>query len=56
MYLMGVDDRTKDKLMQIIGFQVGSFPFHYLGTPLAMEKLHTSNYGALTDVIVRQLI
>lgn len=52
MYLPMVSDRMKDMLLEIIGFQQGFIPFRYLDIPLAMEKLHMSNYGVLIDVIV----
>ena len=55
IYFAGVDPRTRDTLLALTGFQQGSFPFRYLGIPLATEKLRISNYGALIDAVVLQL-
>lgn len=55
LYIAGVTDRTTSRLLEITGFQCGTFPFRYLGIPLAAEKLRTSNYGPLTEAIMRRL-
>lgn len=53
--MAGISDRTTSKLLEITGFQRGIFPFCYLGIPLVAEKLHTSNYGLLTEAIMQRL-
>lgn len=50
IYCTGVDPRTKETLLQIIGFQQEAFLFCYLGIPLATEKLRISNYSILIIV------
>lgn len=55
IYLAGVNERTKGRLLEMTGFQQGSFPFHYLGILLAIEKLWACNYSALIDVVVCKL-
>lgn len=44
-----------DRLLELIGFQWGSFPFCYLGIPIVAEKLRTRNYGPLTETIMKRL-
>lgn len=39
MYLVGIHERMRDRLLEITRFQLGSFLFRYLGIPLAAEKL-----------------
>lgn len=55
IYFTRVDEQLRGKLLDIIGFQQGSFPFRYLGIPLAMEKLCSSNYETFTGVVVLKL-
>lgn len=45
LYMVGISDRTASRLLDITGFQCKTFLFRYLGIPLAIKKLRTSNYG-----------
>lgn len=56
IYLAGVTDKIKYRLLEMTGFQLGSVPFRYLGILLAAKKLCTSNYRALTETIMRRLV
>lgn len=42
---------VRGEILQIMGFQVGVFPFRYLGILLASEKLCATNYNVLVDNI-----
>lgn len=55
LIVAGVTAQTMDSLLRLTRFQQGSFSFHYLGIPIAMEKLRTSNYGPLMETIMRRL-
>ena len=53
--MAGVDGRTRERLLEISGFLLGSFPFRYLGIPLAAERLRTADYSALIEAVVGRL-
>ncbi|XP_042405082.1 uncharacterized protein LOC121995400 [Zingiber officinale] len=55
MYMAGIDDRMKNRLLQLIGFQERTFLCQYLRIPLAAEKLWITNYGSLFDTITRMI-
>lgn len=55
LYIAGVNDHTTSRLLEIIRFQRGTFPFRYLDIPLVAEKLHTNNYGPLMEAIMWRL-
>lgn len=51
-----IDGHTRDRLLEISGFQLGTFLFRYLGISLAMKRLHTADYEALIVAVVDRLI
>ncbi|XP_042472038.1 uncharacterized protein LOC122054661 [Zingiber officinale] len=55
IYMAGVDVGVKGRLLQITGFQEGTFPFRYLGIPLAAEKLQIANYDPLLEAITNKI-
>lgn len=55
LYIAGVEERMKTRLLQLIGFQQNLFPFRYLNIPLATKKLRVCNYRTLTNAIIRKL-
>ncbi|XP_074590006.1 uncharacterized protein LOC141845903 [Curcuma longa] len=55
IYMAGVDDRGKADLLRITGFCEGTFPFRYLGVPMAAERLRVSNYEPLLDAVRRKI-
>lgn len=44
IFLVGVSDAVKNELLQMTGFQLGSFPFRYLGIPVASTRLTISDF------------
>ncbi|XP_042467136.1 uncharacterized protein LOC122050283 [Zingiber officinale] len=48
IYMIRVDVGMKGQLLQITRFQEGTFPFWYLGIPIATEKLQIANYDPPT--------
>lgn len=52
IYMARVDEQTRDHLSQLTSFQMGQFPFRYLGIPLATERLRASNYNTLIDSLI----
>lgn len=55
IYLAGVNDQMRVNLMQLTNFQEDTFPFRYLGIPLASEKLKISNYSLLIDKLINKI-
>lgn len=50
-----IDGCTRDRLLEISSFQLGMFPFKYLGISLAIVGLHITNYSTLIDTAIRCL-
>lgn len=38
IFMAGIDDQTRDQLIEITGFTQGTFPTRYLGLPLSSTK------------------
>lgn len=53
--IAGIDPYTKKDIMDMFGFQLGSFPAKYLGLPLAGKKLNIQHYSPLIDQFCRVL-
>lgn len=49
IFSAGISDRVNNELVQLTGFQVGAFPFRYLGIPLASTRLRISEFCPLLD-------
>lgn len=49
IFLVGVSDAVKNELLQMMGFQLGSFPFRYLGIPVASTRLTISDFCPMLD-------
>lgn len=49
LFCAGVSDIVRYDLRQLTGFQMGVFPFRYLGIPIASTKLKISDYCPLFD-------
>lgn len=49
IFLVGVFDAVKNELLQMTGFQLGSFPFRYLGIPVASTRLKISDFCPMLD-------
>ncbi|XP_075492539.1 uncharacterized protein LOC142530599 [Primulina tabacum] len=55
IYMAGVDDRSKQDIIQLTGFAPGTLPFRYLGVPLAAKKLRSSDYCKLVDAVANKI-
>ncbi|XP_073024441.1 calcium-dependent lipid-binding protein-like [Primulina eburnea] len=55
IYMAGVDDRSKQDILQLTGFAPGTLPFRYLGVPLAAKKLRSSDYCKLVDAVASKI-
>lgn len=55
IYMAGIDDTTRQSILDISGFVNGQLPFRYLGIPLASRKLKTSDYSMLVDNIAERI-
>ncbi|GFS40250.1 hypothetical protein Acr_00g0067380 [Actinidia rufa] len=51
LFTAGINSQDLDSIMQISGFSQGTFPFRYLGIPVADSRLKISQYGPLIDKI-----
>lgn len=52
MYCAGMDEETKQDILNITGFQEGCLPFRYLGVAVTGKKLASHHYMSLVDRIV----
>ncbi|XP_074556543.1 uncharacterized protein LOC141812447 [Curcuma longa] len=55
IYMAGIDETTRQRILQITGFQLGEMPFRYLGIPIASQKLRISDYTTLLDALSRRV-
>lgn len=55
IYMAGVDDRSRQRILESTGFLSGLLPFRYLVIPLASSKLRVSDYSMLLDVIASKI-
>ncbi|XP_057972702.1 uncharacterized protein LOC131160839 [Malania oleifera] len=53
LFHVGVKDYDLDGMKHITGFNVGEFPFRYLGNPLAASWLNAMHYSPLVDRIAK---
>lgn len=55
MFFSGVDDQTKQDILQVVGFCEGKLPVRYLGLPLTATKLSRDDCKPITDKIKAKL-
>ncbi|KAF3679740.1 hypothetical protein T459_20583 [Capsicum annuum] len=55
LYLAGVQEHTREKLMQITGFSVGEFPMRYLGLPPYPRKWNKQDCSHLVHRIASKI-
>ncbi|XP_074291951.1 uncharacterized protein LOC141618770 [Silene latifolia] len=55
IYMNGVNQMDKDQILQLSGFQEGSFPFRYLGIPISYKRLSSADSNVLVDKIVKKI-
>jgi hypothetical protein len=51
LYMAGVEEEDKALMMRITGFPHDSMPFHYLGIPIAVERLKIAHFSDLLEKI-----
>lgn len=54
-FIVGVDDDTKNKLLDITRFTIGAFPIRYLGLSLSSKKWNKLDCHQLTDRITQRI-
>ena len=52
IYLAGVRGVTYDRIMERVGFQIGTFPVRYLGLPLAPKTVSVTEFSPFIDAIL----
>lgn len=52
VYLGAIEEITKQRILELIGFCEGALPFRYLGVPLTSRKLNITHYMPLIDKIL----
>ncbi|WMV10561.1 hypothetical protein MTR67_003946, partial [Solanum verrucosum] len=55
IYIAGVSDQTKQDIVEVLGFNVGTLPFRYLGVPLSSKKLIVVAYLPLIEKITSKI-
>lgn len=55
IYMVGIDPPTRERILTIIGFQVGGMPFRYMEIPIAFKKLKISDYSTFLDALTRRI-
>ncbi|XP_074265998.1 uncharacterized protein LOC141588454 [Silene latifolia] len=55
IYRNGVPHLEAEAILQLSGFQVGTFPFKYLGIPISYKKLSNAECNILVDRIVSRI-
>lgn len=51
LYVVGTSDLETAALLEITNFQLGTFPFRYLGVPLLSSRLNICHYAPLLEKI-----
>ncbi|KAH0715189.1 hypothetical protein KY284_008094 [Solanum tuberosum] len=55
LYIDGVNDHTKHKLLEELSYNKGTIPFRYLGVPLVLEKLSVNQFMPLIEKITAKV-
>ncbi|XP_074315706.1 uncharacterized protein LOC141651914 [Silene latifolia] len=55
VYLNGVNDSLATNLVRLAGFQLGQFPFRYLGVPISYKRLSVADCSRVVDKIVARI-
>ncbi|XP_074265642.1 uncharacterized protein LOC141588085 [Silene latifolia] len=55
IYMNGVTLMDQDKCLRLSGFQLGSFPFRYLGIPISYKRLTVADCNRLTEKMVQNI-
>lgn len=55
IFMAGIDERTRQDILCITGFNQGTLHVRYLGIPIASGKLRTSDYAILVDNLTEKV-
>ncbi|XP_058776967.1 uncharacterized protein LOC131651319 [Vicia villosa] len=55
VYFGGVDNDTRNRILELTTFQEGDLPFRYLGIPMTSKRLEIHQYMPLDDKIVARI-
>lgn len=55
IFMAGIDDQTRDQLLDITQFTQGTFPIKYLGLPLSSKKWNKMECQQLVDKITSRI-
>lgn len=55
IFMAGIDDFTKEKLLAKTGFTLGQFPIRYMGLPLSPKKMNTLDCHVLVEKITQRI-
>ncbi|XP_019256268.1 PREDICTED: uncharacterized protein LOC109234654 [Nicotiana attenuata] len=55
MFVAGVDEETRQNMLKITGFTLGTFPIRYLGLPLTSRKWNKMDCKQLVDKITSKI-
>lgn len=55
IYYGGIEQRVKEDIKKLIGFNEGALPFRYLGVPMSSKRLNVHSYGSLIEKIVHKI-
>ncbi|XP_059295407.1 uncharacterized protein LOC132048731 [Lycium ferocissimum] len=56
IFLAGMDDATKERILDSTGFSIGTLPIRYLGIPLSSKKWNKVDCHQLVDKITKRII
>lgn len=56
VYFGNVVEEVHNRILQVIGFQKGKFPFRYLGVPITSKRLSKTDCDLLVDIILKRII
>ncbi|XP_073151816.1 uncharacterized protein [Henckelia pumila] len=55
LFMAVVKEPAHSEIIRLCGYQIGSFPFRYLGIPLAAGRLREGDYSVLVDGIAKKI-
>ncbi|XP_073149026.1 uncharacterized protein [Henckelia pumila] len=55
LFMAAVKELDRSEIIRLSGYQIGSFPFRYLGIPLASGRLREGDYSGLVDGIAKKI-
>ncbi|XP_048502698.1 uncharacterized protein LOC125498517 [Beta vulgaris subsp. vulgaris] len=56
IYFGNVPDEVRSRILQVTGFQLGSFPFRYLGVSITSKRISIADCDVLVDRILKRIM